>query len=84
MVRKFKYSREEHARMGNEIYENRIRPLVEEGNKGKIVAIDLDSGDYELNHDELAAYQRLTERRPDAQIWFVRIGQTWVHRIPIR
>ena len=35
-VRKRRYSKEVFARMGDEIYENKVRPIVEEGNKGKI------------------------------------------------
>jgi hypothetical protein len=32
------YSKEEFARRGDEIYETQVRPQVEEGNHGKIVA----------------------------------------------
>ena len=39
-MRKPKYSMEDHARMGDEIYEQRVRPLVGAGNDGKIMAID--------------------------------------------
>jgi hypothetical protein len=34
------YSKEEFARRGDELYEAQVRPQVEEGNHGKIVAID--------------------------------------------
>jgi hypothetical protein len=36
-----RYSKEEFARRGDEIYQSQIRSQVEEGNDGKIVAIDL-------------------------------------------
>jgi hypothetical protein len=36
------YSKEEFARRGDEIYETQVRSQVEEGNYGKIVAIDSD------------------------------------------
>jgi hypothetical protein len=39
-VRQPRYSKEEFARRGDEIYENQVRSRVEEGNHGKIVAID--------------------------------------------
>jgi hypothetical protein len=61
-----------------------VRPLVEAGNEGKIVAIDIDSGDYELAADTLTASQRLLARCPDAQIWCVRIGHQAVHRFGSR
>jgi hypothetical protein len=75
-----RYSKEEHARRGMEIYELQVRPKVEAGNERKIVAIDIDSGAYEVAEDTLAASQRLLARLPDAQIWCVRIGCQAVHR----
>jgi hypothetical protein len=77
----WKYSREEHARRGQEIYEQQVRPLVEAGNKGKIVAIDIDSAAFEVDDDMVAADTRLLARFPDAQIWYVRVGYPAVHRI---
>jgi hypothetical protein len=41
-VRQPRYSKEEFAQRGDEIYESQIRSQVEAGNQGKIVAIDLD------------------------------------------
>ena len=35
-----RYSKEEFARRGDEIHASQVRPQVEEGNHGKIVAID--------------------------------------------
>ncbi len=37
-VRQPRYSKEEFARRGDELYESQVRPQVEEGNHGKIVA----------------------------------------------
>ena len=79
-VEKLKYSKEEFARRGNEIYETQVRPQVEEGNYGKIVAIDIETGAFELARDTMTASDKLLERYPDAQIWRVRIGHKGVHR----
>lgn len=79
-----RYSKEEHARRGAEIYEQKVRPQVESGNHGKIVAIDIDSGDFEVAEDTISACERLLARRPDAQIWCVRIGHRAVHRFGVR
>jgi hypothetical protein len=79
-VGELKYSKEEFARRGNEIYETQVRPQVEEGNHGKIVAIDIETGAFELAKDTMTASDRLLERYPDAQIWRVRIGHKGVHR----
>ena len=66
--------REETARLGNEIYERDIRPQVEGMCHGRIVAIDVDSGDYAIGDMAITAAERLRERRPDASIWGVRVG----------
>ena len=79
-VRQPRYSKEEHARRGTELYEQQIRPQVEAGNHGRIVAIDVDSGAFEVAEDTLSAADRLLARYPDAQIWFERIGHRGVHR----
>ena len=75
-----RYSKEEHARRVAEIYERQVRTQVEAGNHGKVVAIDVDSGAFEVDADSLSAATRLLARVPDAQIWCVRIGYPAVHR----
>lgn len=77
---RLRYSKEEMAQRGNEIYESQIRPQVEEGNHGKIVAIDIETGDFELAEDTMTASDHLIAKCPDAQIWVVRIGHKGVHR----
>jgi hypothetical protein len=75
-----RYTKEEHARRGKALYEKDVRPQVEAGNIGRVVALDVDSGAYEVADDTLAASQRLLARVPSAQIWCVRIGYPAVHR----
>jgi hypothetical protein len=79
-VHTFRYSKEEFAQRGNEMYDIQIRPQIEEGNHGKIVALDIESGAFELAKDTISASDRLLERYPDAQIWCIRIGHKGVHR----
>ncbi|MGI8978367.1 MAG: hypothetical protein ACR2FY_03990 [Pirellulaceae bacterium] len=78
-VRQPRYTKEEHARLGAEVYE-RIRSQVESANQGRIVAIDVETGEFEVADQTLEAAERLLARCPDAQIWFVRIGHQGVHR----
>lgn len=75
-----RYSKDEHARRGAEIYEQQVRAQVEAGNHGRVVAIDVDSGTFEIDADSLPAATRLLARVPDAQVWCVRIGYAAVHR----
>jgi hypothetical protein len=79
-VRQPRYSKEEFAQRGDALYESQVRSQVEEGNYGKIVAIDLETGDFEVDASEIAACDRLEARHPDAQIWIVRIGSRHVRR----
>lgn len=60
--------KEEHARLGMAIYEQQVGPQVEAGNEGKIVAIDVETGAFEVAENTLTASQRLLGRYPDAQI----------------
>ncbi len=66
--------REETARLGNEIYERDIRRLVESDHHGKVVAIDVNSGDYAIGDSVVAAAGDLRVRCPDAHVWSVRVG----------
>lgn len=79
-VRRPHYPLEEFARRGDEIYDRDIRAQVEPEHNDKIVAIDIDSGAWELDSDEDTAADRLEARLPDAQIWVVRVGSRYVRR----
>jgi hypothetical protein len=79
-IRQPRYSKEEFARRGHEIYEQQVRPQIEDGNEGKIVAIDIDTGVFEVAEDTLTASDRLLARCPNTQTWFVRVGYRALHR----
>jgi hypothetical protein len=80
-VRQKRYSKEELARRGKELYESSIQQQIEAGNEGRIVAIDIETGFFEVAKDSLTASDQLLEQYPNAQILFVRIGHRAVHRI---
>lgn len=84
IVRQPRYSKEEFARRGNEIYESQVRPQVEAGNHGKIAAIDIETGAFEVADTPITATDRLYERYPDAQPWVIRIGHRAVYRFGSR
>ncbi len=83
-VRQPRYSKEEFARRGNKIYETQVRSQVEAGNYGKIVAIDIETGAFEVADTPISATDRLYERYPDAQPWVIRIGHSAVYRFGSR
>ncbi len=83
-VRQPRYSKEEFAQRGDLIYQTQIRPQVEAGNHGKIVAIDIETGDFEVADSSMIAVDKLYERKPDAQPWVIRIGHRSVFRFGSR
>lgn len=83
-VRQRRYPKEELAQRGQQLYESGIRQQVEAGNEGKIVAIDIETGDFEVDETVMGATERLFERRPDAQPWGIRIGYPAVYHFGSR
>jgi hypothetical protein len=77
---KRRYSKEEIARRGDSIYEADVLPRLTAEDKGKFAAIDVDTGIFEVDADELAACDSLKARVPDPQIWLVKVGTRYVHR----
>jgi hypothetical protein len=75
-----RYSKEEFARRGDAIYDRDIGPQLEKSSLGKFVAIDIETGEFEIDADEMVATDRLLARVPDAQIWFRRIGSRFARR----
>jgi hypothetical protein len=74
--------REQIAQRGKEIYQQHLRSRIETAeNIGKIIAIDLDTGEYEIDKDLLAACHRLQEKQPNAVTWAERIGYDAVYAI---
>lgn len=80
-IKQPRYSADETARRGDEIYERQIRAQVEADNRGRVVAIDIESGAYVVDDNALVASERLLAEHPEAEIWCVRIGHRALHRI---
>lgn len=76
-----RHSKEEIARRGDEIYQRKIQPSLGASDDGKFVAIDIETGDYEMADEALTASDRLRERVPQAQTWLVRVGSRYVYRL---
>ena len=75
-----RYDREEFARRGQDTFERTIRAQLTSKDNGKFVAIDIETGAYEVDRDDFAATQRLLGKNPNAQIWLVRAGQPVAYR----
>ena len=79
-----KYSKEDAARRGQDFFDRDIRSKVATEGADKFVAIDIETGDFELGVEELSTVDRLRARRPDAQVWTRRVGSKYAHRIGFR
>jgi hypothetical protein len=75
-----RYEKEEFARRGDALYEEVVRPHLKPKDNGRFVALDIDSGEFEIDDDELTACDRLRARRPESQTWLVRVGSRYTHR----
>ncbi len=74
-------SPEELARLGAEAFARRVRPMLRPEDDGKFVAIDVGTGDFELDDDDYTAVARLRSRRPEAEIWLGRVGAPAAYRM---
>jgi hypothetical protein len=77
-----RFSGEEIARRGKALYEQNVRNLVETpDNIGKIVSIDIETGDYEVGEDLISTGDRLFARHPGAALYGARIGYNAVYAV---
>ena len=72
-------SSEEAATIGRAIYNDKIRGTLGPEYRGKIVAIDVHSGDYEIADKGVDATVGLLACQPNAFIWRERVGFNAVH-----
>ncbi len=76
-----RYTNEEIARRGEEIYASRLRNRLEKEHEGQVVIIDIESGDYEIGHDSLATNKRALAKHPGAALYGIRVGFPFVESI---
>lgn len=73
-----KYEGEEFTRRGDALYRERVEPTLKKSDRGKFVAIDIDSGDFKIHADQRAAAEHLQSLYENPQIWMVRVGSRYV------
>ena len=69
-------SPEDAEAFGKRIYEEKVLPTLNQGEEpiGCFLSVDLDTEDWELDESHLKAALLLLERRPDADVFTVRVG----------
>jgi len=76
-------SLDELAKLGKEIFDRQVQPTLRPEDDGKFVAIDVDTGDYEMGEDDYAAVARLQLRKPLADIWLMCAGYPTTYRMGV-
>jgi hypothetical protein len=75
---------EETARLGKEAFDRLVRPKLAPEDDGKFIAIDLDTGEYEIDKEDYAAVMRLRGRMPKADIWLMRAGRRATYKMRLQ
>lgn len=69
-----RYSNDEILRRGQDRYDRELRSRLEPQHRGKFLALDIDTGHYEIDAEDIAAVRRARARNPDAALCILRIG----------
>lgn len=69
------------AQEGEKIYESQLKRKLEGKHRGKIVAIDVDSGKYFMGKTVLEAVEKGRQKYPNKLFHVIRVGYPAVHSI---
>ena len=77
------YTETEIVERGQRLYEQTIRPAVDEAkNRGKLLVINVETGEYEMDADDVAAAKRAKARfGNDAVLFTMRVGYPAAYRL---
>ena len=76
-----KLTPDEVVERGKAIYEQSIRAQVEAGSIGKLVMIDVLSGNWVMGEDRVGMARHLRELNPDAANFALRVGYPTAEKI---
>jgi len=69
-----RYTSDEIVERGEALYDQQIRAKVEPQHDGKFLVLDIETGDYEIDADSVAALERATARHQDPALYLMRVG----------
>lgn len=69
-----RFTSEQIVELGEEIYAQKLLDQLEPQHDGKFLALDVETGEYELDEDKLAAIDRARSKRADAPLYILRVG----------
>lgn len=76
-----RYSSAEIADRGQALFDRDIRGSLKADDQGKFVVLDVETGNYEIDADEIAAVKRARSKRPDAPFYILRVGHSAAYRL---
>ena len=76
-----RFTSEEVASKGDSLYRQQLQKIVDPEHEGSFLVIDIETGAYEIDVDDLMATKRLLASYPDAVIYGLRIGFPTAYRI---
>jgi hypothetical protein len=74
---------DEIAALASAIFDRQVRPALRPEDDGKFVAIDVGTGDFEIDEDDYAAVARLRSRKPAADVWLMRAGYPTAYKMRV-
>lgn len=79
-----RYSSAEIAERGQSLYEREIQSSLTASDRGKFLVLEIETGDYELDTDEVAAVQRARTKHPDGAFYILRVGHSAAYRLGLK
>jgi hypothetical protein len=75
------YTSKEIVQRGQALYDQQIRAKVETSHKGEFLVLDIDTGEYEIDSNEVAALKRTKAKNPGAALYILRVGYPAAYRV---
>lgn len=76
-----RYTSDAIVQRGQALYDQQIRTKVEASHKGEFLVLDIETGEYEMDFNELHALQRAKAKNPDAALYILRVGYSTAYRL---
>lgn len=76
-----RYTSEEISRRGQRLYDQKVRSKIADCEKGKFLVLNIETGEYEIDTDELTALKRAKTKQNDAALYMLRIGHPAAYRL---
>jgi hypothetical protein len=68
-------SNDDVVKLGEQIYSNRLRSILEPDHDGEFLVIEVLSGEYAVDNDEIVATRRAHALVPNGMYYGVRVGR---------